>query len=164
MHKKIDVSGIITKYRESKKYSEIKKLQSDMKNSQDQLRKIVEEQKNDLVGVDLSDTSLVGADLSNANLRNAILIGASLDAANLEGADLRGACLWDASIAEANLKGADLRGADLSRYYTTEAFLEGAICDGTKLRDAKIDGLGENPEHRSSEKIKKDFECEGAIF
>ena len=160
MHKKIDVSDIITKYRESKKYSEIKKLQSDIKNSQDQLRKIVEEQKNDLVGVDLSDTSLVGADLSNANLRNAILIGASLDTANLEGADLRGACLWDASIAEANLKGADLRGADLSRSYTTEDSLWATSCEGAKLRDANFDGVA----GKSSEEIKKQWEDGGAIL
>ena len=160
MHKKIDVSGIITKYRESKKYSEIKKLQSDMKNSQDQLRKIVEEQKNDLVGVDLTDAMLPGADLSNANLRNAILIGASLDAANLEGADLRGACLWDASIAEANLKGADLRGADLSRSYTTEDYLGATFCEGAKLRDANFDGV----DGKSSEEIKKEWESGGAIL
>ena len=85
-------------------------------------KKAVEDQKDDLIGADLSDSGLWDANLSHTDLSGADLSGAYLDRANLSNANLVGANLHGANLLRANLTEADLSGANLDRVDLTEAY------------------------------------------
>ena len=99
-------------------------------------------------GADLQDAYLRGADLEAADLQDANLRGANLRGANLQDADLRGADLQDAylrgadlqdaDLQDANLRGANLRGADLQDAYLRGADLQDADLRGADLRGADL--------------------------
>ncbi|ANG63073.1 hypothetical protein A8C75_11715 [Marinobacterium aestuarii] len=84
---------------------------------------------------DLRNAMLVLASLVGADLRRARLAGADLSWAELEGADLHAAQLTGAILSGAKLEGANLREADLEGAHLFEAELEGA-----NLRAAKLNG------------------------
>ena len=98
----------------------------------------------DLIGVDLSNSSLrnanlsgrvlIGANLRGCDLRNADLSGANLNYADLSGADLTGAILCYSQLYETKFNGtilmnADLRRVDLSRVILSDSDLDGAVMD-----------------------------------
>ena len=104
------------------------------------------EDHQDLVGVNASGAFLQGvrlkkailsrADLHAADLRDAVLWHAhlensELDSANFRGADLRGTWLHGANLSEADLVGADLNGAHL----------DAANLEGSDLRNADLKGI-----------------------
>ncbi len=133
-------------------------------------RKFAEDNRDYLIGANLSEADLVGADLvganlSGANLSRAILRRANLERAVLEGADLteanleranlkgafplnanferanlEGADLTEANLYEANFRGANLQGAILKKAILYEANLQGANCKGANLRVADLTG------------------------
>ena len=76
-----------------------------------------------LVGADLTGANLLGANLCGADLAGANLSYADLLGANLRGAFLEGANLCGANLEGANLEGANLRGANLSAANLTDAIL-----------------------------------------
>jgi uncharacterized protein YjbI with pentapeptide repeats len=94
----------------------------------------------DLRRTDLRGADLNGVHLARANLFEAHLDHASLQAAHLAGADLRHASLFSADLVEADLKGADLREANLDSAYMVEAHLEGADLGGAHLAGAYLGG------------------------
>ena len=69
--------------------------------------------RQDLRGIDLSQSNLNEADLRKANLTGASLSGAKLNHSDLRNANLRWSGLSGAELVGANLKGANLEGADL---------------------------------------------------
>jgi len=85
-------------------------------------------------GADLQDAYLRGADLEAADLQDAYLRGAYLRGANLQDADLRGADLQDAYLRGADLQDADLQDADLQ-----DADLRDANLRDANLRRARTD-------------------------
>ena len=85
-----------------------------------------------LEAADMSGAILDASVLTGADLRAVNLRGAGLRAARLDGADLRGARLGGAFLVDASLRGADLRGA-----YLRLAKLEGANLSGANLSDAE---------------------------
>ena len=125
------------------------------------------EDKVQLVGVDVSSAFLQGirlqhaklmrADFSAADMRGCDLRFAELVYADLQSANLRGSRLEDADLSNANLKDMDLVGASLAR-----AKLDGVDLSSTDLRsadlkdiqwqriksvrDANISGIKEAPE------------------
>jgi uncharacterized protein YjbI with pentapeptide repeats len=128
-----------------------------------QLRETIEERKDSLDSVKLSEAILreanlreanfKGADLSKADLeeaileqadfQNAILRGANLQRADLRRANLQDAILQEADFQNANLRGAnlqraDLRGADLQETDFQNANLRGANLQNTNLREANL--------------------------
>jgi hypothetical protein len=104
------------------------------------------EDHQDLVGVDVSGAFLQGvrlkkavlsrADFHAADLRNAVLWHAHLENSDLESANFRGADLRGTWLEGANLTQADLVGADLSG-----ARLDGVDLEGTDLRNADLKGI-----------------------
>ena len=84
---------------------------------------------------DLTGAQLSVANLSKANLRDANLSGANLNETDLTGADLGDANLQGVNLVLANLAGANLSGADLSGGDLSVANLE-----GVDLKDVKLDG------------------------
>ena len=135
-----------------------------------QLKETVEDWKDMLGGVDLSEADLAGTNLRAAHLNRAFLVHANLDSAdlafvdlegaNLSLADLKGANLWRANLKGANLHrarlentklnqdhlegatliGAYLNGAELSNAYLDSAILEIAHLEGANLRLAHLEG------------------------
>ena len=99
----------------------------------------------DLRGANLRGADLQRANLQEANLRKANLRGANLQRASLLGADLQRAFLPEADLLYTNLWGADLRRADLReanlrRTGFQNANLGGANLGGANLRDAFLQG------------------------
>jgi hypothetical protein len=104
------------------------------------------EDHQDLVGVDASGAFLQGvrlkqaalsrADLHDADLRDAVLWRAHLENSELESANFRGADLQGAWLNGANLSQADLVGADLN-----DAHLDAADLEGADLRNADLKGI-----------------------
>ncbi len=118
-------------------------LFEDNKNQEviDFLKRIVEDYKADLAGVNFRNIDLQGVDLTGANLQGAFLSHSNLhnvilNEANLQGANLRAANLENAFFWKANLKEADLVGANLKNARLYEANLQGAILGLRTLRDA----------------------------
>jgi uncharacterized protein YjbI with pentapeptide repeats len=115
-----------------------------------QLKETIEDWKDSLDSVNLSEAILRGADLREANLRGAKLQRADLRGANLQRASLLGADLQRAFLPEADLlftnlwgadlRRADLRGANLWRTGFQNANLGGANLQGANLRDAFLQG------------------------
>jgi hypothetical protein len=94
----------------------------------------------DLRRTDLRGADLNGVCLERANLFEAHLETATMQAARLTNADLRGAWLDNADLVEADLRGADLREAHLDGTYMVEARLEGADLGGAHLAGAYLGG------------------------
>jgi hypothetical protein len=104
------------------------------------------EDKIQLVGVDVSSAFLQGVRLEHANLLRADLSAcdlrgsdfrfANLTFANLQAANFRGSSLENASFSNADLKDADLVGADLAG-----ANLEGADLTAADLRSANLNDV-----------------------
>ena len=90
--------------------------------------------KENLVGADLSSTSMKSWDLRGLNLS-----GANLTAAQLNGADLRNSIFLNTNLAGADLTDANLNGIDL-----TSANLEGSNFDNTILVGSKLNGTNLN--------------------
>ena len=97
--------------------------------NKDELKKIIEDHLNWLVGDGGEKADLYRANLSGADLR-----GANLIRANLRGADLIGADLIGANLIRANLYRADLSEADLYRSNLSGANLYRANLSGADLR------------------------------
>ena len=96
-----------------------------------------------LKGADLSKADLRRANLQQADLQNANLRGAILHRADLRRADLQEAILQEANFQNANLRGANLQKADLRRADLQEADfqnanLRGANLQNTNLREANL--------------------------
>lgn len=91
-----------------------------------------------LGGANLREANLGGANLSGANLRDAKLAGADLRDANLQDANLDGADLRDANLNGADLSGANLRGANLRDANLRDASLNEADLRSTNLRDTNL--------------------------
>jgi hypothetical protein len=91
----------------------------------------------DIAGADLREANLQGANLIEANLQRANLIEANLQEANLWGAKLQNSFLWEANLQgadflEAKLQEAELRGADLKDAKNlTSTQIESANVDST---------------------------------
>lgn len=104
------------------------------------------EDKVQLVGVDVSSAFLQGirleranllrADLSAADIRGGDLRDADLSYADLHSANLRGSHLENASLIEADLRDADFVGADLAHVN-----LNGANLISADLRSANLDQI-----------------------
>ena len=115
-----------------------------------QLKETIEDWKDSLDSVNLSEAILRGADLREANLRGAKLQRADLRGANLQRASLLGSDLQRAFLSEADLlftnlwgadlRRADLRGANLRRTGFQNANLGEANLQGANLRDAFLQG------------------------
>ena len=95
-----------------------------------QLKETIEDWKDSLDSVNLSEAILREADLRGANLRGA----------NLQRADLRGANLQEVDCQNANLREANLRGADLQRANLQEANLQETNLRGANLQRASLLG------------------------
>ncbi|MFW5830101.1 MAG: pentapeptide repeat-containing protein, partial [Planctomycetota bacterium] len=102
-----------------------------------------------LVGLQWSHAPLAERDLSRADLRDAHLPYANLQAADLSGALLRRCNLTSANLRDADLKGADLRlsnlhGADLRGASLTDALIDDCVLIGADLRGADFHGASLN--------------------
>lgn len=108
-----------------------------------------------LVGINLSHSTLLGVNFNMANLQNAELSGSSLRGAsfmatNLRGANLSRVNLWDAqfgnsSVGAADCSGTDfshseLGGVDLSNVNLSRANFSGAEVGGAILTNANLNG------------------------
>jgi uncharacterized protein YjbI with pentapeptide repeats len=113
----------------------------------------------DLMGADLSFTTLTGADLSGANFW-----WARFFAANLKGADLSHAALINANLSHTNLSGADLSEAGLMGANLKGADLSGAILNETYLRDAILIDANLSRTEVTEEQLNKARSLEGAIM
>jgi uncharacterized protein YjbI with pentapeptide repeats len=92
----------------------------------------------DLSKADLQEAILQQADLQNANLRGAILRRADLRRADLQEAILQEADFQNANLRGANLQRADLRRANLQQADFQNANLRGANFQNTNLREANL--------------------------
>jgi uncharacterized protein YjbI with pentapeptide repeats len=106
---------------------------SKYKETIDQLKKTIEDWKDSLDSVNLSE-----AILREANLREAILKGADLSKADLQEANLQEADFQNAHLRGTILKGADLRRANLQKADLWQADLQGADLQGADLRGADL--------------------------
>jgi uncharacterized protein YjbI with pentapeptide repeats len=96
-----------------------------------------------LVGASLIETSLVRArlysvDFSQANLTGASLSGANLDSAKFVGANLTNTSFADAYLSETDLTDADLTGARLVRAHLFDTNFSGANLSGADLSEASL--------------------------
>jgi hypothetical protein len=126
------LSVFISLFRESK-YEEVSA----------QLKETIEDWKDSLDSINLSEAilreaGLRGANFRGANLQRADLRGANLHEADFQDADLRGAYLRGAKLREANLQGANLQGANLWKANLRGADLWGADLRGANLRKANL--------------------------
>ena len=94
----------------------------------------------DLHNADLMEADLNAADLKGADLSNADMAGADLNKANLIYATLSGGMLTCANLFHANLSCADLRGADLSNADLYYANLSNSDVRGADLSRANLSG------------------------
>ena len=105
--------------------------------------------KQDLSGLDLSETKLPGINLSRAicrgtnfqgaNLDGAVLTRAICQVADFSGASLKKGLLAQGILMKANFSQADLSGADLTKALCKEADFSGALFDGTVLKNCLLD-------------------------
>ena len=93
----------------------------------------------------LNNTNIGWADLRGANLKKAILIGASLEGSNLtEKADLEEAYLHEANLKGAYLIAAKMKRAILQKANLQQASLERAELAGADLSEADLQGANLN--------------------
>ena len=88
----------------------------------------------DLVGADLSESSLKQINLQNSKLKGAWFTHSKMHGANLESAQLQGALMDYTILIDANLKNANLDGAQMIFSDLTGANLTGASMKETETR------------------------------
>jgi uncharacterized protein YjbI with pentapeptide repeats len=124
------LSVFISLFRESK-YEEVSA----------QLKETIEDWKESLDSINLSEAilreaGLRGANFRGANLQRADLRGANLQEADFQNADLRGAYLREANLRGANLHEANLQEAGFQNTNLKEANLQRANLRGANLQKA----------------------------
>ncbi|BBM87241.1 pentapeptide repeat-containing protein [Candidatus Uabimicrobium amorphum] len=103
-----------------------------------ELKEVLNQNKKNLVEVDLSGKNLFQVDLIGANLAGANLSGANLSGAYLACANLCGANLWGANLSGAHLFQVDLTWSDLTWANLSGANLSGANLSGAYLGNANL--------------------------
>ena len=105
-----------------------------------QLQETIEDWKDSLDSVKLSEAILRGANLRDANLKGADLSKADLRRADLRQADLQEAILQEADFQNANFRGANLQRADLRRADLQQADFQNANLRGANFQFANLRG------------------------
>lgn len=93
---------------------------------------------NNLMQVNLDESSLVEVDWRNCNLSQASLRRAYLGLSNFQNCCLRYVNLEEANLAEANLKQANLKGANLKGVKLKNTCLKGAVYDSKTAFDSDL--------------------------
>jgi hypothetical protein len=97
-----------------------------------------EQYRVNLTGIDLSGRNLEGADLRGVNFTGANLSNANLTGANMKFAILKDALLVGATMDGANLYESDLTNADLTGASMRDTYLVGATIDGARFVEADL--------------------------
>jgi len=114
-------------------------------------------------GVNWMNCALQGRNYDSANLNDAIIRNARLNAVNFQSAQLRNADLAYTDLSLAQMQGADLTGADLRGANLTGANMEGVLANNADLSFANLTGTRLIGANFSGVKLNKAIWVDGSI-